>query len=163
DGVERRVGRVVRGEPHAGSRNRPRHDRAKFRDRAEDRLAPRHGASDSAADAVGVVLEAAGRRVESDLRISEDHQADQESAARAEAQRKTADAFKVPYDFQFTDHVKESGITFVDHVVDDAALYYKPVHYDHGTGIAAADVDGDGLIDLYFVNQVGGSQLYKNL
>src|SRR5439155_23585838 len=84
-------------------------------------------------------------------------------AARAEAQRKTAGAFKVPYDFQFTDRVKESGITFVDHVVDDAALYYKPVHYDHGTGIAAADVDGDGLIDLYFVNQVGGSQLYKNL
>ena len=39
----------------------------------------------------------------------------------------------------------------------------KPVHYDHGNGIAAADVDGDGLIDLYFVNQVGGNQLWKNL
>jgi len=50
----------------------------------------------------------------------------------------------------------------VHRVVEDAALYYKPVHYDHGSGLAAADVDGDGLIDLYFVNQVGGSQLYKN-
>ena len=51
----------------------------------------------------------------------------------------------------------------MNHVVDDAGLYYKPVHYDHGNGIAAADVDGDGLIDLYFVNQVGGNQLWKNL
>jgi hypothetical protein len=83
--------------------------------------------------------------------------------ARAQAQRDTVGQFKVPYDFQFADRVAQSGITFVHHVVDDAALYYKPVHYDHGTGIAAADVDGDGLIDLYFVNQVGGSQLYKNI
>jgi hypothetical protein len=69
----------------------------------------------------------------------------------------------VAYDFQFTDRIKESGITFVHRVVDDAGLYYKAVHYDHGNGIAAADVDGDGLVDLYFVNQVGGSQLWKNL
>jgi hypothetical protein len=84
-------------------------------------------------------------------------------AARAKDQRETVDQFTVAYDFQFTDRVKESGITFVNHVVDDAGLYYKPVHYDHGNGIAAADVDGDGLIDLYFVNQVGGNQLWKNL
>ena len=83
--------------------------------------------------------------------------------ARAKEQRDTVDQFKVAYDFQFTDRVKESGITFVNHVVDDAGVYYKPVHYDHGNGIAAADVDGDGLIDLYFVNQVGGNQLWKNL
>ena len=83
--------------------------------------------------------------------------------ARAKAQRDTVGQFTVDYDFQFTDRVKESGITFVNHVVDDAGRYYKKVHYDHGTGIAAADVDGDGLIDLYFVNQVGGNQLYKNL
>jgi hypothetical protein len=83
--------------------------------------------------------------------------------ARAKAQRETVDQFKVPYDFQFTDRVKQSGITFVHRVVDDAGIYYKFVHYDHGTGIAAADVDGDGLVDLYFVNQVGGNQLYKNL
>jgi hypothetical protein len=84
-------------------------------------------------------------------------------AARANAQRATVDRFNVAYDFQFTDRVKESGITFRHRVVDDAGLYYKAVHYDHGNGIAAADVDGDGLVDLYFVNQVGGSQLWKNL
>jgi len=84
-------------------------------------------------------------------------------AARAKAQRQTADQFKVFYQFHFTDKVKESGITFVEHVVDDAAIDYKPVHYDHGTGIAVADVDGDGLYDIYFVNQVGGNELWKNL
>jgi enediyne biosynthesis protein E4 len=37
------------------------------------------------------------------------------------------------------------------------------VHYDHGNGIAVADVDNDGLYDIYFVNQVGGNELWKNL
>jgi hypothetical protein len=38
-----------------------------------------------------------------------------------------------------------------------------PVHYDHGTGIAAADVDGDGLYDIYFLSQLGGNELWHNL
>ncbi len=83
--------------------------------------------------------------------------------ARARAQRATIGEFRVPYDFQFTDRVAASGITFVGRIVEDAGIYYKAVHYDHGTGLAAADVDGDGLVDLYFVNQVGGNELYKNL
>jgi hypothetical protein len=78
--------------------------------------------------------------------------------ARAQAQRDTVSQFKVPYDFQFADHFAQSGITFVHRVVDDAGLYYKPVHYDHGSGIAAADVDGDGLVDLYFVLNNGGEK-----
>ena len=83
--------------------------------------------------------------------------------ARAKAQRDTAGQFTVFYQFQFRDTVTESGITFLNHVVDDAARFHKPVHYDHGTGIAAADVDGDGREDVYFVNQLTGSQLWKNL
>jgi hypothetical protein len=59
--------------------------------------------------------------------------------------------------------VKESGITFVHRIVDDAGVAYKPVHYDHGNGVAVADVDGDGLLDIYFTNQLGGNQLWKNL
>jgi hypothetical protein len=84
-------------------------------------------------------------------------------AARAQAQRESVDQFKVVHDFQFVDRVRESGITFVHHIVDDSGLYYKLVHYDHGNGVAAADVDGDGLVDLYFVSQRGGSELWKNL
>jgi hypothetical protein len=37
-----------------------------------------------------------------------------------------------------------------------------PVHYDHGAGIAAADVDGDGKYDIYFVSQLGGNELWRN-
>src|SRR5215471_18596234 len=67
------------------------------------------------------------------------------------------------HDFQFTDRFAESGITFRNSIVDDAGRAYKAVHYDHGNGIAIADVDGDGLLDIYFVNQVGGNQLWRNL
>jgi len=67
------------------------------------------------------------------------------------------------HDFQFTDRRAESGITFRHHIVDDAGRTYKAAHYDHGNGIAVADVDGDGLLDIYFVSQVGGNQLWRNL
>jgi len=30
---------------------------------------------------------------------------------------------------------------------------YKAVHYDHGMGMAVADVFGDGFLDIYFVDQ----------
>ena len=40
---------------------------------------------------------------------------------------------------------------------------FKIVHYDHGTGVVVADVDGDGLYDIFFVNQVGPCHLYRNL
>jgi hypothetical protein len=83
--------------------------------------------------------------------------------ARERAQRATTPKFKVPYDFRFTDRVKESGITFVHQIVDDAGRTYKAAHYDHGNGIAAADVDGDGRTDLYFTSQMGGDELWRNL
>jgi len=83
--------------------------------------------------------------------------------SRRKAQMEQAAQFGVVHDFQFADRVKDSGITFVHHIVEDAGLHYKAVHYDHGSGIAVADVDGDGLYDIYFVNQVGGNELWKNL
>jgi hypothetical protein len=84
-------------------------------------------------------------------------------AARKQQQLKTVDQFKVFYQFQFEDKLPQSGITFVNHIVDDAAGNYQPAHYDHGNGIAVADVDGDGLYDIYFVSQTGGNELWKNL
>jgi hypothetical protein len=84
-------------------------------------------------------------------------------AAREQAQRDTIQQFKVFHDFQFTDKLQETGITFVHHAVPEATTNYMKVHYDHGTGIAVADVDGDGLYDIYFVNQVGGNELWRNL
>ena len=55
-----------------------------------------------------------------------------------------------------------SGITFRHRIVDDAGKTYKAAHYDHGNGLAIADVDGDGRTDLYFVSQVGGNQLWRS-
>src|SRR5687768_3244111 len=78
------------------------------------------------------------------------------------AQAKAIEGVKAFHDFTFTDRRAESGITFQHHVVADAAKTYKAAHYDHGNGLAIADVDGDGLTDIYFVNQVGGNQLWKN-
>jgi enediyne biosynthesis protein E4 len=83
--------------------------------------------------------------------------------ARKKAQLETAKQFKVFHDFQFTDRLKESAITFVHHAVDDATKHMRMGHYDHGSAVAVADVDGDGLYDVYFVNQVGGNELWKNL
>src|ERR1039458_9581220 len=60
-------------------------------------------------------------------------------AARKQRQLKTVDQFKVFYQFQFEDKLALSGITFVNHVVDDAARNYQPAHYDHGTGIARSE------------------------
>ena len=84
-------------------------------------------------------------------------------AARKQLQLKTADQFQVFHQFQFSDKLKQSGITFVNHIVDDAGKDYHLAHYDHGTGISVADVDGDGLYDIYFVGQTGGNELWKNL
>ena len=84
-------------------------------------------------------------------------------AARKAAQQQTVKDFKVFYGFQFTDQQPSSGITFVQHFTDDSGKYYKADHYDHGNGIAVADVDGDGLYDIYFVNQLGGNELWRNL
>jgi hypothetical protein len=83
--------------------------------------------------------------------------------ARKQAQLRTVGQFRVFRDFQFTDRLPESGITFRSHIVDDAGRKYEKAHYDHGTGLAVADVDGDGLPDIYFVNQFGGNELWKNL
>src|ERR1700741_5169962 len=83
--------------------------------------------------------------------------------ARRRAQLEAAKRFKVFYHFHFADKLKESGITFKYHAVDDVTKHMRMGHYDHGSAVAVADVDGDGLYDIYFVNQVGGNELWKNL
>ena len=81
----------------------------------------------------------------------------------ATQQREAATRWTVFHDFQFSDQREHSGIQFRNRPVDDGARDYKAVHYDHGSGLAVADVDGDQRPDLYFVNQLGGSQLWRNV
>ena len=54
------------------------------------------------------------------------------------AQAESAARLKVFHDFKFSDGLKQSGITFEHRAVDDVRKNYRPVHYDHGTGIAFA-------------------------
>ena len=82
---------------------------------------------------------------------------------RREAQLATAEGLSAEHDFRFTDRIAESGITFVHGVTEDSGRLYKPVHYDHGSGVSIADVDGDGKQDLLFINQEGSNQLWRNL
>jgi enediyne biosynthesis protein E4 len=63
--------------------------------------------------------------------------------------------------FRFT--AVDAGIRFRHRIVGDAGKSYKAVHYDHGNGLAAADVDNDGRVDLYFTSQLGGTELWRNL
>jgi cytochrome oxidase Cu insertion factor (SCO1/SenC/PrrC family) len=82
---------------------------------------------------------------------------------REQAQLGTRGRFEVFHDFRFEDRLLDSGITFVNRVTDDSGKAYKLVHYDHGNGFAVADVDGDDRLDVYFVNQLGGNELWRNL
>jgi len=78
--------------------------------------------------------------------------------------RPLRDTFQLDtHGFAFVDRLPESGITFRHRATPESTVDFKLVHYDHGTGLAVADVDGDQLPDLYFVNQAGANELWRNL
>jgi hypothetical protein len=82
---------------------------------------------------------------------------------RMKAQLETAKDFGVLHDFRFQDLAAESGIDFRNQMTEDSGVHHKAVHYDHGNGIAVADVDSDGKLDIYFTNQIGPNALFRNL
>lgn len=84
-------------------------------------------------------------------------------AALAEIERDALARTEVRRNFRFSDRRQESGITFSPQIVDDQRHLLHVNHYDHGNSISVADVDGDGLLDIYFVSQVGPNELWRNL
>jgi len=81
---------------------------------------------------------------------------------RRAAQLATKPGFRVFHEFGFSDRLPESGITFRHLVTEDNTKAFKATHYDHGNGIAVADVDGDGHSDLFLVTQLGSNELWRN-
>ena len=64
---------------------------------------------------------------------------------------------------RFEDRAAEAGIAFhMNFLPGEQGADFKINFYDHGSGVCAADVDGDGDDDLYFVNQLGSNALYRN-
>src|SRR5436189_816544 len=57
-----------------------------------------------------------------------------------------------------------SGVTFANTLPEDSAVnIVNYLYYYNGGGVAAGDIDGDGLIDLYFTSNLGRNRLYRNL
>ena len=63
----------------------------------------------------------------------------------------------------FHDIAPEAGITFrTQFLGTEQGKKFKINLYDHGSGLAVGDFDGDGHDDIYFVNQLGKNALYRN-
>src|SRR5712671_590805 len=57
-----------------------------------------------------------------------------------------------------------SGVTFANTLPEDSAVnIINYLYYYNGGGVAAGDIDGDGLVDLYFTSNLGSNRLYRNL
>ena len=54
-----------------------------------------------------------------------------------------------------------TGLSFTNRLFGEMFLTNAVAH--NGAGVAASDVDGDGLCDLYFANLQGANRLYRNL
>jgi hypothetical protein len=58
---------------------------------------------------------------------------------------------------------RTSGVTFVNELPEDTAFnILSYLYYYNGGGVAAGDINNDGLPDLYFSSNLGSDRLYLN-
>ena len=58
---------------------------------------------------------------------------------------------------------ERTGVTFVNDLPETPEFnIIDYLNYYNGGGVAAGDVDGDGLADLYFTSNLGRDRLYRN-
>lgn len=63
----------------------------------------------------------------------------------------------------FVDVATQSGLNFqMSFLPNEQGADFKINLYDHGSGVAVADYDGDGFEDVLFLNQLGANALYRN-
>jgi hypothetical protein len=63
----------------------------------------------------------------------------------------------------FRERARQSGINFrMAFLPTEQGEQFKINLYDHGSGVAVGDYDGDGHDDIYFCNQLGDNALYHN-
>src|SRR5439155_294859 len=64
---------------------------------------------------------------------------------------------------RFVDVLAGSGIGFKHHFFpSEQGDNYRMNQYDHGSGVLVADVNGDGLMDIYLLDFLGPNALYIN-
>lgn len=58
---------------------------------------------------------------------------------------------------------KDSGVDFVNQITESEDFhYYKYIYSYNGGGVATADFNNDGLVDIYLTSNLGNSKLYLN-
>src|SRR5262245_25052312 len=63
----------------------------------------------------------------------------------------------------FRESAIAAGLTWrMNFLPGEQGEWFKINLYDHGSGLAVGDFDGDGWEDLYFCNQLGPNALYRN-
>ena len=63
----------------------------------------------------------------------------------------------------FHEAAAEAGLTWQMHFLpNEQGETFRINLYDHGSGLAVGDFDGDGREDIYFCNQLGKNALYHN-
>jgi hypothetical protein len=82
------------------------------------------------------------------------------AACGHDTQAKSAAPIGKPH---FEECAESAGVRFrMDFLPGEQGENFKINFYDHGSGVVAADFDGDGDDDLYFLNQLGANALFRN-